>query len=137
MSQKKKEKCIPPALLKKGINSHACLRKDGNCCMALCSNGSRCQNKAKYQIPIGKIPVLGGTVTAMACSTFAMVPVSAHECCRICGVHAKKTSLTILKLAHNRLCTFLLNKLTSSMVRELSGGDFGSADQANKFFSMA
>lgn len=129
------EKCIPSALIKKGIKKFTCLRSDGQCCQAICNNGSQCQNKATYKLPLGKIPLLGGTVSAFTCQKLSFVPVKKSDCCGVCTLHAKRSTLFVFKYASNKLCTYVVNKVVNGMVKDMTGS-FSSLKQADQFFGM-
>lgn len=130
------EKCIPSELIKKGIKRFTCLRKKGDCCQAICINGTQCQNKGQYRVPIGKIPLMGGVVSAFTCEKLSFVPVKNGDCCKVCPVHAKRSTLFVFKYVQNKLCTFVINKLTSEMIQNSTGGMIRSMKEAEDFYGL-
>jgi hypothetical protein len=71
----KGETCLPEGVL----DIYQCERSDKNCCQAICSNGTRCQNAAKYKLNLSEIPLLGGSVSKYACQTMKLVPLRDNE----------------------------------------------------------
>lgn len=133
--------CLSDQFIKSGGNKYACVRNDHLCCQALCTKGTRCQKKAKYIIPVGKIPLYGGEVTKFMCETLNIVKLRSEECCQVCPIHLKQSSITLLQFGTKRVCSYIINQVVSGLFDQLKqeiGIEDSLADeyeQANEFMS--
>jgi hypothetical protein len=118
-----KETCLSNKFVKQTGQKYTCTRKDGDCCQALCIKGTRCQNKAQYKIPFSQIPALGGDISGYICSTNKMAPVAKKDCCMVCSVHIKSTTINLLKdtlvRSVRQLCIYTITGITEAIKNEL------------------